>query len=267
LDFGGIHRLLRAADRPPGGAFQPAGVSGRRYAAAEQSSFDAWIKLYRQDENSGNTSISYYTKGAVVGWLLDTRIRRATGGAKSLDDLMRLAFEHFSGERGFTPDEFKATAAKVAGTPLDDFFRRAVESTEELDYTEALDWFGLRFKQQERPGNAASEKAAWIGADTRIENGRLIVTRVPRATPAWESGMNVDDEIIAIDDFRVRPDQISQRLENYRKGDRISILVARRDQLKRIDLSLSEEPKRLQLELRPDATDEQKRHFEKWAGK
>ena len=70
---------------------------------------------------------------------------------------MRLAFEQFSGDRGFTPEQFKATAEEVAGTPLGDFFRRAVESTEELDYTEALDWFGLRFKQQTeaapKPGN------------------------------------------------------------------------------------------------------------------
>src|SRR5258708_39729330 len=78
---------------------------GRLVSSLEQASFDAWIKLYRPDENTANTSISYYTKGAVVAWLLDARIRRATGGAQSMDNLMRLAFARFSGEHGFTPEQ------------------------------------------------------------------------------------------------------------------------------------------------------------------
>jgi predicted metalloprotease with PDZ domain len=242
---------------------------GRLVQSAEQSSLDAWIKYYRPDENSNNSSISYYTKGAVVGWLLDARIRHATNGAKSLDDLMRLAFERFSGERGYTVDEFKETAAQVAGAKLGDFFARAVESTDELDYNEALEWFGLRFKT-EAPANGAAkngtpdQKKAWTGAETRVDNGRLIVSRVPRETPAFDAGLNVEDEIIAIDDFRVRAEQISDRLERYRPGDKVSLLVARRERLERIDLTFGEEPKRWQLELRPDATDAQKQHLEKW---
>ncbi len=233
---------------------------GRLFQSAEQASYDAWIKLYRPDENSINTTISYYTKGAVVGWLLDARIRHATAGAKSLDDLMRLAFAEFSGDRGFTPDQFKATAEKVAGEPLGDFFHRAVESTEELDYTEALDWFGLRFANKPQNGPAK----AWLGVETRIDNGRLLVRTVPRNAPGYASGLSVDDEIIAIDDFRVRPDQLTQRLENYRPGDKVSILVARRDRLARIPLTLGEEPKKWQLEIRPDATEAQKQNLEKW---
>jgi predicted metalloprotease with PDZ domain len=89
---------------------------------------------------------------------------------------------------------------------------------------------------------------------------------VPRETPAWESGLNVDDEIIAIGDVRVRPDQISQRLENYRPGDKVSILIARREVLMRLDLTLGNEPKRWQLEVRPDATDAQKRNLANWLG-
>jgi predicted metalloprotease with PDZ domain len=234
---------------------------GRQVQSAEQASWDAWIKLYRPDENSANSTISYYTKGAVVGWLLDARIRHATNGAKSLDDLMRPAFERFSGERGFTPEEFKALAGDVAGVPLDDFFRHTVESTEELDYTETLDWFGLRFKQPETPRDAGV-----IGCETRIDHGRLVVKRVPRGTPAFEAGLNVDDEIIAIGDFRVRPDQISHRLDGYRAGDNVSMLLARREALMRIELTLGSEPKRWAIEILPDATDAQRQNFGNWLG-
>jgi predicted metalloprotease with PDZ domain len=248
---GGLSGLINGLQTTP----------GRLVQTAEQASWDAWIKLYRPDENTNNTSISYYTKGGVIAWLLDARIRHATNGAKSLDDLMRVAFDRYSGQRGFTPAEFRATANEVAGTSLDGFFSKAVESTEELDYTEALDWFGLRFK----PPAPSTNGKSWTGAETRNDAGRLIVTRVPRGTPAFESGLSVDDEIIAVGEFRVRADQLVQRLDSYRPGDRISILIARREKLIRLDLTLAQEPPRSwQLEPRPDASAEQKEHLAAW---
>ncbi len=119
---------------------------GRLVQPLETSSFDSWIKYYRRDENSVNTAISYYTKGAVAGFLMDAKVRQATDGAKSLDDAMRLAYTRYSGEKGYTPAEFRATVSEVAGTDLAAFFVRLLESTDELDYSEALAWYGLRFK-------------------------------------------------------------------------------------------------------------------------
>jgi predicted metalloprotease with PDZ domain len=232
---------------------------GRLASPVAQASYDAWIKLYRPDENTVNTTISYYTKGAVIAWLLDAKIRRATGGERSLDHLMRLAFERFSGPQGFTPEQFEATAEQVAGIPLRDFFREMVESTDELDYTEALDWFGLRFK------DAPPSNKAFIGAETKNDAGRLVVTKIPRGTPAHDANLNVDDEIIAVDAFRVRADQFAQRLENYRSGDRISLLIARREKLMRVELTLTPEPaKQWLLEVRRDATDAQNRRLAQW---
>ncbi|MEP6715772.1 MAG: PDZ domain-containing protein [Terriglobia bacterium] len=236
---------------------------GRLLQSAEQASLDAWIKLYRPDENTNNTAISYYTKGAVVGWLLDARIRQLTRGAKSLDDLMRLAYARYSGDRGFTPDEFKATAEEVAGNPLRFFFARTVESTEELDYSEALDWFGLGFRKP-----IGSEAKAWLGAETKVDNGRLLVSRIPRGTPAAQSNLSVEDEIVGIGDFRVRPDQLAQRLTLYKPRDQIVVLAARRDKLLRIDVTLGDQPlSNWQLEVRADATTAQQQHLSDWLAK
>jgi predicted metalloprotease with PDZ domain len=232
---------------------------GRLVQSAEQASWDAWIKLYRPDENSVNTTISYYTKGAVVGWLLDAHIRRSTGNAKSLDDVMRLAFESYSGERGFTAEQFKALVGDG------DFFRRTVETTEELDYTEALEWFGLRFKPHQ-VSKSGGKSGGVMGCETRIDHGRLIVKRVPRGTPVWQAGLSADDEIIGIDDFRIHPEHISQRLEDYHSGDKISVLISRRDVLMRLDLTLGNEPQRWQLEILPDASDAQKQNLTRWLG-
>jgi predicted metalloprotease with PDZ domain len=221
---------------------------GRLVQSAERASFDAWITQYRPDENSPNVSISYYTKGAVIAFLLDGKIRKATAGARSLDDVMRAAYTQYSGARGYTPEQFRETAEKVSGLDLQAFWDTAVEGTGELDYTEALEAFGLRFKPAPTP-TADKPAKAWLGVTTRNEGGRLIVSQVRRATPGFRAGLNVDDEILAVDEYRVRADRLESRLEQYRPGDRVSVLVARREQLMRLDVTLgAEAPKGWRLE-------------------
>lgn len=247
---------------------------GRLVQPMDQASFDAWIKLYRRDENTPNTGISYYTKGEVVSFLLDARIRRATAGRKSLDDALRLAYRRFSGERGFTAEEFRKVLEEVAGTNLGDWLARTVESTEELDYQEALDWYGLRFAsgesqkkedEQKESGEPQELPAGWLGMDVEVKDGRLVVTQVKRGTPAYEAGVNVDDEVLAIDDYRVPPTGIENRLKAYRPGEKATLLVARRERLTRLPVTFGEKPKdRWKLEARPDATAEQKAHLTAW---
>src|SRR5262249_27972362 len=127
---------------------------GRLVQTLEESSLDVWGSGTSGVGRDPATKVSYYVKGPVVGFLLDARVRRATGGRKSLDDVMRLAYEREGGDGGFTPGQFRATAEDGAGADLAGWFRRAVSSTEELDYEEALDWFGLRFTPAE--GGAAT---------------------------------------------------------------------------------------------------------------
>jgi len=80
-----------------------------------------------------------------VGWVLDARIQHASNGRKTMDDFMRLGMQRYGGAHGYTSDNLVALASELAGTDLTEFMRKALRSTEELDYTEALDWFGLRF--------------------------------------------------------------------------------------------------------------------------
>jgi predicted metalloprotease with PDZ domain len=234
---------------------------GRLVQTAEMASFDAWIKQYRPDENSLNTVISYYTKGALVGWLLDARVRSATDGSKSLDDVMRLAFARYSGARGYTPADFRKTASEVAGVDLADWFTTALDTTAELDYRPALDWFGLQL----HTGHTAS--GGWLGARTRTEDGRLIVAGVPRGTPAFEAGLNAGDELLAIDGFRVAPDGLDDRLTATRPGDTVTLLVSRLDELKSIDATLSAEPAVPSIVRRaPTATADQTARLAAWLG-
>ena len=232
---------------------------GRFVTSAEQASLDAWIKYYRPDENSVNVTVSYYTKGAVLGWLLDAKIRKTTGHVKSLDDVMRAAYQKYSGIRGFTPEDFRAVAEQVAGVSLQSFWASAVQGTSELDYSDALEAFGLRFAP------ASSTARPFTGLSTRNDAGRLVVTQVRRDTTAHGAGINVGDEILAIGDFRVPADQWNNRLDQYKSGDAVSVLVARREQLMRIDLTFGSEPARpWRLEVNPSATETQKRQLSRW---
>ncbi len=245
---------------------------GRLVHPLEESSFDAWIKLYRRDENSANTSISYYTKGAVVAFLLDAEIRRATNDARSLDDVMRRAFERYSGESGFSSEQFLSVVTEVAGVDLDPWFARALRSTEELDYEPALDWFGLRFVPIEKPeapedGSTTDPDRGWIGLETKTDGGRLVVSAVKRETPGFEAGFNVGDEILAIGDLRVPPDGFTKRVGQYPPGETVSVLIARREQLMRLDVTLvASPPDHYRIEADPEATDEQIARRSRWLG-
>ena len=229
-------------------------VPGRLVTPVNMASFDTWIKQYRPDENTANMSVNYYPKGAVIGFLTDAKIRKATSGARSLDTGMQWAMQRYSGDKGYTPEQFYTVMSEAAGTDLKGFFAKTAESTEELDYTEALEYFGLRF----RPVDMRTARP-YIGGGTRNDAGRLIVTSVRRGTPGIEAGLNVDDEIIAIDDVRVRADGLAARLDQYKPGDKVAVTVARRDRIMKLDLTLGADPGRpWRLEPLPTATAEQK---------
>jgi predicted metalloprotease with PDZ domain len=172
---------------------------GRLVQSLEQASLDVWTSSF-SGMGGGPKTVSYYAKGPVVGFLLDARIRSATGGAKSLDDLMKLAYIRYSGERGFTEKQFREAASEVAGVDLAEWLNATVSSTKELDYEEALDWFGLRFapangkeaastwRLEVRPDATAAQQdrlAAWLGPAASA--GRPPEPAAPKVTAPPES--------------------------------------------------------------------------------
>ncbi len=233
---------------------------GRRHQSLSDSSFDTWIKFYRRNENSRNSQLGYYYKGALVGFLVDAELRRLTGGRRSLDDVMRLAYERFSLD-GYTPAQFRALAAEVAGAPLDELFARAVDSTDELDYGPALDFYGLRFAEP-----AKSKKTSAPRGDDREDDeepGYLglkadasgVVKTVTRDSPAFAAGINVGDELLAMDDYRIAAGGLLEHLERYRPDDKVEVLVARRDKLVSVEVTLGKAPEdRYRLEVAPNAS-------------
>jgi predicted metalloprotease with PDZ domain len=127
---------------------------GRLKQTLEQSSLDVWNNSTSGVGVNRGETVSYYTKGHVVGFVLDGYVRRATGDTRSFDDVWRLAYKRYGGERGFKAEELVATVEEVARVKMTEWFRKTLASTEELDYTGALDWFGLRFATTDPPDPA-----------------------------------------------------------------------------------------------------------------
>jgi predicted metalloprotease with PDZ domain len=196
--------------------------------------------------------------------LLDAEIRTASAGERSLDDVMRAAYERYAGERGYTDAGFRTLAAEVAGKDLSGWFAHAVDGVGELDYTTFLGWFGLRFAPV---CDGGEEPAAWLGVKTSQREGRLVVTEVRRGTPGFEAGLNADDEILAIGDFRVPPGGLDDRLSRYRPGDELPVLVARRERLVRVDVKAGEKPRdSWKLEVDPEGPEETTARRGAWLG-
>ncbi len=221
-------------------------VPGRLVQSLSEASYDAWIRHYKSNENTSNSTVSYYTKGAVIGFLLDAKIRSLTDNKQSLDDLMRQAYEQFSGDRGYHTQEFIDLASKMVGEDLTPWFASAVSSTNDLDYTEALTFFGFDFKgnlPQDEDDKKDSPKA-WLGASLETKKDQLRITKIPRETPAIEAGLNVGDEIVAINGYRIAatPKAFQTHLEFFQPGDTITILVARRGKLIPIETTLRARP-------------------------
>jgi predicted metalloprotease with PDZ domain len=235
---------------------------GRRHQSLEESSFDAWIKLYRPDENSVNTTISYYVKGAVVAWLLDAEIRSITKGKRSLDDLMRLLFSRYSNETGYTDADLQKNAEDIAGASLESFFAKNVRGRDELDYETALRTFGLRFAKP-KPNDPPQ---GWIGIETASRDGRLVITSLRDDAPAHAAGLAAEDELLAIGGYRVDARTLTERLQQFHPGDRLDVLVARRDAVRTFGLVLAEAPGSWKLEIDPDASPEAVKTREAWMG-
>jgi predicted metalloprotease with PDZ domain len=222
------------------------GTPGRHSLPLTEASMDAWIRLYQPTDNSLNDDVSYYNKGAVVAWLLDTEIRRATEGAKSLDDVMRAAYQKFT-DRGYTEEEFRQLASQVAGQDLTSFWRLALDSTAELPLQSALDYWGLEWKAED--AKAAAEP--YLGLKTSGSEPRLVES-VLAGSPAAQGGLSPGDELLAIDGTRVPSSGPGALLKFLQAGREYSVLVSRLGRLRelRVTLSAQPEPKRT-LKVRP----------------
>ena len=237
---------------------------GSRVQSAAMASYDAWIKQYRPDENSSNSSISYYSKGEVIGLLMDLAIANATKGAKSLDDVMKAMYLQCKTQgRGYTDAEFKAMVEKVSGISFTDFWNKYVTGTEPVDYATYFAYAGVTVKNENE-----GKSIPYLGVASRKVEGRMFITAVSRNSAAWTAGLNVNDELISINGVPVEAAiERMPELTSKKVGDVVNIKVGRDGKLVDFAVTLKASPSiKLVAQIDENATPAQKAVLKRWTG-
>ncbi len=195
---------------------------GRRSASLLDASFDAWIKAYQPHPNNRNADVSYYLKGALAAFVLDAVIRVDTSGAQSLDDVMRHLWFQYSKERGYPEGGYQAIAEEVTGTDLSEFFDVFVRSTNEPDWNDWLENFGLHLACEQEPG-----APPYFGIVTKDDG---TIRLVDAQSPAERDGLYPGDRIVAIDGWEAAG-KVDRLLEAQRAERSVDFHVLREGRL------------------------------------
>jgi len=243
---------INIIENQPGGKVQP----------LAEASFDAWIKSYRPNENSANTGISYYDKGAAAAMLLDLEIINDTKGKSSLDDVMKYMYNTYykQKKRGYTDAEFKQGLEKFAGKNLDEFYKNYIYGLTPLNYNKYLAYAGYKATDE-----AAISNDPALGIITTESDGKKFVTGVQRGSAAWIDGINVNDELVAIDGTPVT--DITTMLNGKKVGDKISVSVVRDGMPVDLPVTLLRNNRfKYKVDSLPDVTPPQMVVRKKWLG-
>ncbi|MFN7950908.1 MAG: PDZ domain-containing protein [bacterium] len=256
---------------------------GRAVHSLEEVSRDAWIRLYRPDEDTPNTSVSYYLKGHVVASLLDLEIRARSRDRASLDTVLReLAADAARGET-IPEGGFGELVRRFTGVDVEDLLDRYVRSTEELDVARHLALAGLVARTRPRenaedrggrppvapaPGERDPANRPQLGASFREEGGRLRVALVTNGSPAERAGLYAGDEVVAVGGWRVHDVRaLEARLDDLALGASVALTAFRRERLTELTVTPTARPlDTWWIEADSNATAEQCARYRAWLG-
>lgn len=200
---------------------------GARVQPVAHASFDAWIKAYRPNENSSNTTMTYYSRGLVIAAVLDAMIIKQSNGTECLDHLMKDLYETYyvAKNRGFTDVEFKACLAKHTGQDMAEFFQKYIDGTEVIPY--AMYFLPLGVDVSDVGGVKPV-----FGANVSEEGGKVRIKSIRANSAAEDAGLSVNDEVIACMNYRVDKAMLDALMNGASIGDEFELTIAR-DQLMR----------------------------------
>lgn len=209
---------------------------GRQFQTPADASWKTWDEgPFGRTSDEVNKTISPYDKGALLGLLLDFKIRQSTNNEKSLDDLMRLLYNKYYKQksRGFTEDEFRIEAEKIARTSLQDFFDY-IYTLKTVDYPTYLNYAGLKIDTVAR-----DLPIAWIGASVRDRNDSLIVNNVDWLSPAWNSGLRRRNTILQVDNKKINANTFNEIVSKAKVGNKIKIRFETGTSIREEDLTFA----------------------------
>ncbi len=236
---------------------------GRLLQSAELSSWDAWIKLYRRDENTRNSTVSYYLKGSLVALCLDLLLRESTSDAISLDDVIRELYRRHAlpHGRGIPEDGIQSLVEEMTNVSWQAFFDDHVRGTIELPIEASLKAVGLQSTRKDPVLKAT------MGIKAEEGRGGVKVGEVWSGRAADLGGIQVEDELIAWNGHRLEnPASLSSRLRESKPGDGVELTLFRGDGIRTARVILGGDAGDFRILPREDATPAQIQRRLSWLG-
>ena len=253
-----INNLIRQME-------QVQNTPGAQEQSVAEASFDAWIKFYRKNENSQNNQISYYGKGLVLGAILDLLIIDGSKADKTLGDVMLELYHQFykNMDKGIKSDDLKEAVEKASGENLSDFFDQYVYGTKDIDYKKFLLLAGIELDDTNDNTNTKS-----IGAVLSEEEGKLIIKSLRRGGSAYEHGLNVGDELLAINEYRVDKQNVGRIIDFFDAKDNVSVTLSRKGVIQQKVVEIrKDEAVRYSFKILKNPTKKQEKVYKTWMGK
>ncbi|WP_170299230.1 M61 family metallopeptidase [Larkinella terrae] len=229
--FSALQQNIASYENKPGHLFQ----------SATQASFATWEDgPFGRSGDEAYKTISYYSKGPVLGAMLDFKIRHETRNKKSLDDVMRALYLTYYQKlkRGFSEKEFWAECEKIAGTKLPELIDYAA-TTKEIDYPKYFAYAGLAIDAalKELPG-------AFLGISFDIQNDSLVVMEAEWNSPAWKAGLRKGTVLLAIDGQKATAQALGAMRKDKKPGDSVNLTVSQNNQSKDVTAVLGKQSER-----------------------
>ncbi|MDX1805212.1 MAG: PDZ domain-containing protein [Alcanivorax sp.] len=233
---------------------------GRHRQTVTESSFDAWTRFYKQDENAPNAIVSYYTKGSLVALALDLTLRDLTGEAKSLDDLMRLLWQRYGQTGEGVPEQgIRPLAEELTGQDMGEFFEQALYSTEDLPLADLLADRGVQLNWRSAAGHG--DNGGKPGQDGMPNLGIRVaadplgakILLAYQQGAAMAAGLSAGDVIIAVGGLQATSVNLDTLLASYLPGETVEVHAFRRDELMRFKVQVeASEPSTAFLTIDPN---------------
>ncbi len=233
---------------------------GRFHQPLRESSYDTWIKFYKKDENTNNSQVSYYTKGALVATMLNIEIISATNFTKSLDDVILALYDDYLNDasKGYTEERVKQICEELCGKSLDEFWRKYLDGTDELPIKDYLGRCGIEMT------DANESVKCSLDIEAKTENGKLIIVKVFAGGSAHAAGLSSGDELIAIDGYRIDNELMNKIIGDMKAGDKVEILASRKGLIRSIKVALLKPLPKYVLTERKDPSKTEKQLLDKW---
>ncbi len=209
--------------------------SGRHIQSAAESSFNAWTKFYKQDENASNAIVSYYVKGAVIALCLDLHIRQQSNQQYQLRDLMRSFWQDWNqNKQGTHRLSFVEKCKSVCNIDIADIWQQWVEGVNDLPLASYLSHYGVEYTEEEEKQNITD-----LGFTYSTDKLGLKIKTVKHNSPAMLAGLSAQDNVIAINGLQIVADKFPNQVNTFKQHDSVSLHVFRRDELFTCDIDIS----------------------------